>query len=69
MTDKPKSRRISRPRIILMIAIDVVAVIMAIALYMWLLPRDPDAAVLGAISPLVFGAFFNLVIALVSLKP
>ena len=55
--------------IILMVAIDVVAVAIAIALYLWLLPRDPDAAVLGAISPLVFGAFFNLVIALVSLKP
>jgi hypothetical protein len=69
MTDTPNARRISRPRIILMIAIDVVAVAAAIALYMWLLPRDPEAAVLGAISPLVFGAFFNLVIALVSLKP
>ena len=52
-----------------MIAIDVVAIAIAIALYVWLLPRDPDAAVLGAIAPLVFGAFFNLVIALVSLKP
>lgn len=52
-----------------MIAIDLVAVVLAIALYVWLKPRDADAAVLGAISPLVFGAFFNLVIALVSLKP
>ena len=69
MTDTPNPRRISRPRVILMIAIDVVAIAIAIALYVWLLPRDPDAAVLGAIAPLVFGAFFNLVIALVSLKP
>ena len=69
MTDTPNPRRISRPRVILMIAIDVVAIAIAIMLYMWLLPRDPDAAVLGAVAPLVFGAFFNLVIALVSLKP
>jgi hypothetical protein len=69
MNDLTPPRRISRPRIVLMIAIDVAAVLMAIALYMWFEPRDPDAAVLGAVSPLVFGAFFNLVIALVSLKP
>ncbi len=69
MTYSPTPRRISRPRIILMVAIDVVSVAMAIGLYRWLLPRAPDAAVLGAVSPLVFGAFFNLVIALVSLKP
>jgi membrane protein YdbS with pleckstrin-like domain len=69
MTDTENPRRISRPRVALMIAIDVVAVAIAIALYLWLLPRDPDAAVLGAVAPLVFGAFFNLVIALVSLKP
>lgn len=69
MTDTANPRRISRPRIALMVGIDVVAVAAAIALYLWLLPRDPDAAVLGAVAPLVFGAFFNLVIALVSLKP
>ena len=69
MTDTASPRRISRPRIILMITIDVVAVAIAIALYLWLLPRDAEAAVLGAVAPLVFGAFFNLVIALVSLKP
>ncbi len=69
MTESPSPRRISRPRIALMVVIDVVAVAIAIALYLWLLPRDPDAAVLGAVAPLVFGAFFNLVIALVSLKP
>lgn len=69
MTAPPNPRTISRPRIILMIAIDVVAIAIAIALYVWMLPRDRDAAILGAIAPLVFGAFFNLVIALVSLKP
>jgi hypothetical protein len=69
MTDPKNPRGLSRKRIILMVVIDVVAVAIAIPLYLWLKPRDPDAAVLGAVSPLVFGAFFNLVIALVSLKP
>jgi uncharacterized membrane protein YjjP (DUF1212 family) len=67
--NEPAPRRISRPRILLMVAIDVVAVALAIALYLWMRPRDPDAAIIGVIAPLVFGAFFNLVIALVSLKP
>jgi len=52
-----------------MIAIDAIALALAVALYLWMKPRDPDAAVLGAIAPLVFGGFFNLVIVLVSLKP
>ena len=52
-----------------MITIDVIAVILGVGLYLWLKPRDADAAILGLISPLVFGGFFNLVIALVSLKP
>jgi hypothetical protein len=52
-----------------MIVIDVVGVVLAVGLYLWMKPRDSDAAILGAISPLVFAAFFNLVIALVSLKP
>lgn len=52
-----------------MIAIDVVAVAIGVGLYLWLEPRDADAALLGLVSPLVFGGFFNLVIALVSLKP
>lgn len=69
MTDTTPLRRISKPRIALMIAIDIVAVAIAVALYLWMKPRDADAAVLGAIAPLVFGAFFNLVIVLVSLKP
>jgi hypothetical protein len=67
MTEAP--RRISKPRIALMIVIDVFAVAMAVGLYWWLQSRDQDAAVLGLIAPLVFGAFFNLVIVLVSLKP
>ena len=69
MTEAAPARRISKPRIALMIAIDVVAVALGVAAYLWLKPRDPDAAVLGLISPLVIGGFFNLVIALVSLKP
>ena len=69
MTGTPKPRTISRPRIILMVVIDLVAVALAIGLYIWLKPLDPNAATLAAVSALVFGAFFNLVIALVSLKP
>jgi len=69
MTGIQKPRAISKPRIILMIAIDLVAVALAIGLYVWLNPLDPNAAVLAAISSLVFAAFFNLVIVLVSLKP
>ena len=69
MIDTPNPRRPSRPRISLMVAIDVVAVAIAIALYHWRQGLSPGAAFLGAISALVFGAFFNLVIALVSLKP
>jgi len=52
-----------------MVVIDVVAVATAVGLYMFLESRDPDAALMGVIAPLVFGAFFNLVIVLVSLKP
>lgn len=69
MTDHPSPRRISKPRIALMILIDTVAVAIAVFLFLWLRPRDPDAAIMGLIAPLVFGGFFNLVIVLVSLKP
>ncbi len=69
MNDEPASRRISRPRIALMIGIDVAATALSVAFYIWMKPRDGDAAVLGAVSSLVFAAFFNLVIVLVSLKP
>lgn len=62
-------RRISKGRIALMVVIDLVAIAIAIALFIFLNPRDKDAALMGVIAPLVFGAFFNLVIVLVSLKP
>jgi hypothetical protein len=62
-------RRISNARVFLMIVIDLVAIALAVGLYLWLGPRDMNAAVIAAVSCLVFGAFFNLVIVLVSLKP
>jgi hypothetical protein len=62
-------RRISKPRLFLMVVIDLVAITLAVGLYLWLAPRDMNAAVIAAVSSLVFGAFFNLVIVLVSLKP
>ena len=62
-------RRISKPRIALMIVIDLLAVAIAVGLYMFLESRDMDAALMGVIASLVFAAFFNLVIVLVSLKP
>ncbi len=52
-----------------MIVIDLLAVAIAVALYMFLESRDMDAALMGVIASLVFAAFFNLVIVLVSLKP
>lgn len=69
MTDTQTPRRLSKPRIALMVVIDVVALAMAVGLFVWLKPRDADAAIIALIAPLVFGAFFNLVIVLVSLKP
>jgi hypothetical protein len=69
MTESPAPRRLSKPRIALMVVIDLLAVALAIGLYIFLQPRDPDAALMGVIAPLVFGGFFNLVIVLVSLKP
>ena len=62
-------RRLPKSRIIVMVVIDVVALVIGVWLFLWLQPRDQDAAVLGLISSLVIGGFFNLVIALVSLKP
>lgn len=52
-----------------MIIIDLLAVAVAVGLYMFLQSRDPDAALMGVVASLVFAAFFNLVIVLVSLKP
>ena len=69
MNDDSKPRTIPKPRIILMVAIDIIAIAAALGLYLFLQPRDASAAFLAAASCLVFGAFFNLVIALVSLKP
>ncbi len=69
MSETTTLRRISKPRIALMIAIDLLAVAIAVGLYMFLESRDMDAALMGVIASLVFAAFFNLVIVLVSLKP
>ena len=69
MSETTTPRRISKPRIALMIVIDVLAVAIAVGLYMFLESRDMDAALMGVIASLVFAAFFNLVIVLVSLKP
>ncbi len=69
MSETTTPRRISKPRIALMIVIDLMAVAIAVALYMFLESRDMDAALMGVIASLVFAAFFNLVIVLVSLKP
>ncbi len=69
MTESPNAARLSKPRIALMVVIDLLAVALAIGLYIFLEPRDPDAALMGVVAALVFGAFFNLVIVLVSLKP
>ena len=69
MIDTKNPRRLSKPQIALMIVIDAVALAIGVGLFLWLKPRDLDAAIIGFISPLVFGAFFNLVIVLVSLKP
>jgi membrane protein YdbS with pleckstrin-like domain len=62
-------RRLPKSRILLMVVIDLVAIALAVGLYLWLGPRDMNAAMIAAVSCLVFGAFFNLVIVLVSLKP
>lgn len=69
MSGTTTPRRISKPRIALMIVIDLLAVAIAVGLYMFLESRDMDAALMGVIASLVFAAFFNLVIVLVSLKP
>ncbi|MBK5256249.1 MAG: hypothetical protein JJE39_09480 [Vicinamibacteria bacterium] len=69
MTPTPSPRRLSKGQIALMVSIDAVAVVIAVSLFIWLRPKDSDAAVLALIAPLVFGGFFNLVIVLVSFKP
>ena len=69
MSETTTPRRISKPRIALMIVIDLAALATAAGLYMFLESRDMDAALMGVVASLVFAAFFNLVIVLVSLKP
>jgi len=69
MTETPPKRRLSKGQIALMILIDTVALAIALFLYLWLRPKDPQAAIMALVAPLVFGGFFNLVIVLVSLKP
>ena len=69
MTGAPAKRRLSKGQIALMILIDTVAVAIGVSLFLWLQPRDSEAAIMALIAPLVFGGFFNLVIVLVSLKP
>lgn len=69
MIDPTAPRRLSKPRIVAMIAIDLVALLVGLYLFSWLRSRDLDAAILALVSSLVFGGFFNLVIVLVSLKP
>jgi len=69
MTGNPQPKRLTRGQIALMIAIDIVAVAIAIPLYLFFAKNDPGASLFALAAPLVFGGFFNLVIALVSLKP
>ena len=51
------------------IGIDVVALLIGVGLFLWLQPRDGQAAVMALVSALVFGGFFNVVVALVSIRP
>jgi hypothetical protein len=69
MTGNQPKRKLSRGQIALMIAIDVVALIVGIGLYLFFQKHDPGAAIFALAAPLVFGGFFNLVIVLVTLKP
>jgi hypothetical protein len=62
-TTMPKSR------LILMVVIDAVALILGAALFLLLRERDMDAAVIALVACLVFGAFFNIVIVLVTRRP
>lgn len=65
----PPPRRLTRHQIALMIGIDVVALLIGVGLFLWLQPRDGQAAVMALVSALVFGGFFNVVVALVSIRP
>ena len=67
MTNAP--RKLTTGQIALMAAIDVAGLLIGVSLYIFMQSRDPSAAILAFVSPLVFAGFFNLVIVLVSLKP
>lgn len=69
MPEKTSTRRLSKGQIALMMVIDALALAIAVSLFLWMEPRDAEAAVLAFVAPLVFAGFFNLVIVLVSLKP
>jgi hypothetical protein len=65
----PASLPLPRSRLVLIAAIDAVAVLLGVALFVWLRERDAQAALIALVSCLVFGGFFNLVIVLVTRKP
>ena len=69
MTGNAPPKRLTKGQIALMVAIDVIALAIAVPLYLFFARNDPGAAGFAFVAPLVFGGFFNLVIALVSLKP
>ena len=69
MTGNAPPKRLTKGQIALMVAIDVVALAIAVPLYLFFAKNDPGASLFALAAPLVFGGFFNLVIALVSLKP
>ena len=69
MIETKPPRRLSKLGVASMIAIDLLAIGIGLFLFSWFQSRDPEAAILALVSPLVFAGFFNLVIVLVSLKP
>ncbi len=69
MSETAPKRRLKKPMIALMAAIDIAALAIAIWLYLFLQPRDLDAAIMAVVASIVVSGFFNLVIVLVSLKP
>lgn len=52
-----------------MVVVDILALIFGVVLFIWLQPKDINAAFLALISCVVLGGFFDLVVVLVSLKP
>ena len=47
----PPPRRLTRHQIALMIGIDVVALLIGVGLFLWLQPRDGQAAVMALVVP------------------